>query len=319
MHIQEFKAGTCDVLPGRRPRGGEVLDLIDAYRVRGGVTMASGAVAVTADLLDRDGPDRGRPRRGRGGHVGSRPRGQEQVEKVLERPPRRPVPAGSAAAERCRPGGARRRPRQGLDRRNELMARPGRPGEQPLRPPRRPRARRRVRGAAAAQGVLHRHLRVHRLQGLRGGVQGVERGAGGRHRPARHVLRQHRRPRGGLVAGGGVHRAVPPDREPDAPPTPGRRRGSRPSSCSRSPCAAGFDAFAEASRLGTGVPGGHPVADGAHENAGGAVRAGGCGERRREPRGRPGRRRSPGSSSGCRGCWRPPRCPTATAARTSAG
>jgi len=58
VHIQEFKAGTCDVQPGRRPRGGEVLDLIDAYRVRGAVTMSSGAVAVTAELLHPDGKDR---------------------------------------------------------------------------------------------------------------------------------------------------------------------------------------------------------------------------------------------------------------------
>ena len=37
---------------------------------------------------------------------------------------------------------------------------------------------------AAADGVLHRHLGVHRLQGLRGGVQGVERGPRGRARPS---------------------------------------------------------------------------------------------------------------------------------------
>ncbi len=55
VHIQEFKAGTCDVLPGRRPRGGAVLELIDEYRVRGGVTMTSGSVAVTADLIARGG------------------------------------------------------------------------------------------------------------------------------------------------------------------------------------------------------------------------------------------------------------------------
>ncbi len=58
VHIQEFKAGTCDVQPGRRPRGAASLELIDSYRVRGGVTMASGAVAVTAELLDPQGKDR---------------------------------------------------------------------------------------------------------------------------------------------------------------------------------------------------------------------------------------------------------------------
>jgi formate dehydrogenase major subunit len=51
VHIQEFKAGTCDVQPGRRP--------IDSYRLRGAVTMSSGAVAVTSELLDPHGKTRG--------------------------------------------------------------------------------------------------------------------------------------------------------------------------------------------------------------------------------------------------------------------
>jgi len=34
--IQETKAGTCDVRPGRRPRGRELLDLLDRYRRRAG-------------------------------------------------------------------------------------------------------------------------------------------------------------------------------------------------------------------------------------------------------------------------------------------
>ena len=38
------------------------------------------------------------------------------------------------------------------------------------------------RRGAAADGLLHRHERLHRLQGLRGGVQGVERRARGRAR-----------------------------------------------------------------------------------------------------------------------------------------
>lgn len=32
VYIQESKAGTCDVLPGRRPRGPALLDLIERYR-----------------------------------------------------------------------------------------------------------------------------------------------------------------------------------------------------------------------------------------------------------------------------------------------
>ena len=39
----------------------------------------------------------------------------------------------------------------------------------------RPGRRRRVAGPAGPQGLLHRHLDLHRLQGLRGGLQGVER------------------------------------------------------------------------------------------------------------------------------------------------
>jgi formate dehydrogenase major subunit len=38
VHIQESKAATCDVRPGRRPRGPALLDLVEAYRQR--VAMA---------------------------------------------------------------------------------------------------------------------------------------------------------------------------------------------------------------------------------------------------------------------------------------
>ena len=56
--------------------------------------------------------------------------------------------------------------------------------------------RRGLRRPPAADGLLHRHLGLHRLQGLRGGVQGVERGARRRAQPVRDVLRQHRRASG---------------------------------------------------------------------------------------------------------------------------
>ena len=49
-----------------------------------------------------------------------------------------------------------------------------------------------LRGAPAADGLLHRHLDLHRLQGLRGRLQGVERGPRGRSGLDRHVARQHR-------------------------------------------------------------------------------------------------------------------------------
>ena len=62
----------------------------------------------------------------------------------------------------------------------------------------------------AAQGLLHRHLDLHRLQGLRGGLQGVE-----PQSPRTDldllgsVLRQHRRARGQHLAARRVHRAGP--------------------------------------------------------------------------------------------------------------
>ena len=58
VHIQECKAGTCDVLPGRRPHGKALLDLLDTYRQRAGVTMETGTIALTSDYLERDGQAR---------------------------------------------------------------------------------------------------------------------------------------------------------------------------------------------------------------------------------------------------------------------
>ncbi|MBB3086870.1 formate dehydrogenase major subunit [Geodermatophilus sabuli] len=43
-HIQESKASTCDIRPGRRPHGPELLDLVESYRRRAGV--ASGRVGL---------------------------------------------------------------------------------------------------------------------------------------------------------------------------------------------------------------------------------------------------------------------------------
>ena len=37
VHIQEVKAATCDVRPGRRPRGPALLELVEDYRRRAGV------------------------------------------------------------------------------------------------------------------------------------------------------------------------------------------------------------------------------------------------------------------------------------------
>jgi formate dehydrogenase major subunit len=40
--IQESKVATCDVQPGRRPRGPALLDYIAEYRRRAGITSATG-------------------------------------------------------------------------------------------------------------------------------------------------------------------------------------------------------------------------------------------------------------------------------------
>jgi formate dehydrogenase major subunit len=44
VHIQESKAATCDIRPGRRPRGPELVEFVEGYRRRAG--MQSGIVPV---------------------------------------------------------------------------------------------------------------------------------------------------------------------------------------------------------------------------------------------------------------------------------
>jgi formate dehydrogenase major subunit len=41
VHIQEVKAATCDIRPGRRPRGQALLDLVAGYRARAGIPSIS--------------------------------------------------------------------------------------------------------------------------------------------------------------------------------------------------------------------------------------------------------------------------------------
>jgi formate dehydrogenase major subunit len=36
VHISEFKAATCDIVPGRRPRGAALLELVERYRGKAG-------------------------------------------------------------------------------------------------------------------------------------------------------------------------------------------------------------------------------------------------------------------------------------------
>jgi formate dehydrogenase major subunit len=40
VHIQEVKAATCDVRPGRRPRGPALLELVAEYQERAGIEHA---------------------------------------------------------------------------------------------------------------------------------------------------------------------------------------------------------------------------------------------------------------------------------------
>ncbi|MDQ1429821.1 MAG: formate dehydrogenase major subunit, partial [Actinomycetota bacterium] len=42
VHIQEVKALTCDIVPGRRPRGPERIELVRGYQQRAGITEATG-------------------------------------------------------------------------------------------------------------------------------------------------------------------------------------------------------------------------------------------------------------------------------------
>jgi len=42
VHIQESKTASCDIRPGRRPRGPGLLRFVDAYRQRAGVTEHTG-------------------------------------------------------------------------------------------------------------------------------------------------------------------------------------------------------------------------------------------------------------------------------------
>jgi formate dehydrogenase major subunit len=47
VHIQESKAGTCDIQPGRRPRGADLLAYMERYRREAGITETTGTEAVT--------------------------------------------------------------------------------------------------------------------------------------------------------------------------------------------------------------------------------------------------------------------------------
>ncbi|MBV9669678.1 MAG: hypothetical protein JOZ43_01870 [Acidobacteriales bacterium] len=42
VHIQEVKAFTCDIRPGRRPRGPALVQLVESYQQRAGITEDTG-------------------------------------------------------------------------------------------------------------------------------------------------------------------------------------------------------------------------------------------------------------------------------------
>jgi formate dehydrogenase major subunit len=42
VHIMETKAATCDIRPGRRPRGPALLEFVAEYRARAGITETTG-------------------------------------------------------------------------------------------------------------------------------------------------------------------------------------------------------------------------------------------------------------------------------------
>ncbi len=52
--IQESKVTTCDLLPGRRPRGPELVALVEGYRRRAGVTVETGTHVQTTPAQDVD-------------------------------------------------------------------------------------------------------------------------------------------------------------------------------------------------------------------------------------------------------------------------
>jgi formate dehydrogenase major subunit len=54
--IQESKVATCDVLPGRRPRGPALIAYIEDYRRRAGITVDTGMQLLTADEAEEDAP-----------------------------------------------------------------------------------------------------------------------------------------------------------------------------------------------------------------------------------------------------------------------
>jgi len=47
VQIQECKVGSCDIQPGRRPQGAELLALVEEYQVRSGATIETDNARIT--------------------------------------------------------------------------------------------------------------------------------------------------------------------------------------------------------------------------------------------------------------------------------
>ncbi len=70
VQIQESKAGSCDIQPGRRPQGEALLRLIAEYQSRAGATVETGNVRVSDgvwEIWNMTGPPRGQDTRGADG------------------------------------------------------------------------------------------------------------------------------------------------------------------------------------------------------------------------------------------------------------
>jgi formate dehydrogenase major subunit len=52
VQIQESKAGSCDIRPGRRPHGEQLLRLIAEYQSRSGATPETGNSAIDPERRD---------------------------------------------------------------------------------------------------------------------------------------------------------------------------------------------------------------------------------------------------------------------------
>ncbi|MCU1692706.1 MAG: molybdopterin-dependent oxidoreductase, partial [Frankiales bacterium] len=55
VHIQESKVASCDIQPGRRPRGPALLRLVEEYRSRAGITVETGNTKLTPGVRAPEG------------------------------------------------------------------------------------------------------------------------------------------------------------------------------------------------------------------------------------------------------------------------